>query len=128
MKLLLSGALALSLLTGLTTVGQAAEPGEGAAPYRVPFNLSRGKSTFDKSCAECHGAWADGTDKGPPLIHRFYEPGHHSDIAFQRAITQGVKQHHWNFGDMKPVEGMTRKKMDSLVPYVRYYQQQKKLY
>jgi hypothetical protein len=29
---------------------------------------------------------------------------------------------------MAPVEGMTRKKMDSLVPYVRYYQQQKKLY
>jgi len=29
---------------------------------------------------------------------------------------------------MPPVEGMTAKKMDSLVPYVRYNQQQKKLY
>ena len=29
---------------------------------------------------------------------------------------------------MKPVAGMTSEKMDRLVPYVRYYQQQKKLY
>jgi hypothetical protein len=41
---------------------------------------------------------------------------------------QGVKQHQWEFGDLPAVEGMTPKKMDSLVPYVRYYQQQKKLY
>jgi hypothetical protein len=50
------------------------------------------------------------------------------DKSFYRAALQGTKQHHWNFGDMAPVEGMTRKKMDSLVPYIRYYQQQKKLY
>jgi hypothetical protein len=29
---------------------------------------------------------------------------------------------------MPPVAGMTQRKMDKLVPYVRYYQQQMKLY
>ncbi len=58
----------------------------------------------------------------------FYKPSHHADGAFYNAALKGVRQHHWGFGDMPPVAGMTPKKMDSVVPYVRYYQQQKKLY
>jgi hypothetical protein len=61
-------------------------------------------------------------------VHPFYKPSHHSDKSFYRAVLQGTKQHHWNFGDMKPVEGMTPKKMDAVIPFVRYYQRQKKLY
>jgi hypothetical protein len=29
---------------------------------------------------------------------------------------------------MPPVAGMTREKMDKILPYIRFYQQQKKLY
>ena len=99
-----------------------------AEEVQIPFNLARGQVLYEKYCSSCHGMQLDGTDKGPPLVHAFYKPSHHGDKSFYRAVLQGTKQHHWNFGDMKPVEGMTPKKMDSLLPYIRYYQQQKKLY
>ena len=93
-----------------------------AETIEIPFSLAKGQMLYEKYCSSGHGVQLDGTDKGPPLVHAFYKPSHHGDKAFYRAALHGTKQHHWNFGDMKPVEGMTRKKMDSLVPYVRYYQ------
>jgi len=101
---------------------------KAAEEVEIPFHLARGQLLFEKYCSSCHGLQLTGSDKGPPLLHAFYKPSHHGDKSFYRAALQGVKQHHWNFGDMPPVEGMTPKKMDSLVPYIRYYQQQKKLY
>lgn len=99
-----------------------------ANEVEIPFELAKGQILFEKYCSGCHGLQMDGTDQGPPLIHPFYKPSHHGDKSFYRAALQGVRQHHWNFGDMKPVEGMTRGKMDRVVPFIRYYQQQKKLY
>jgi cytochrome c2 len=99
-----------------------------ANEVEIPFELAKGQILFEKYCSGCHGLQLDGTDQGPPLIHPYYKPSHHGDKSFYRAALQGVRQHHWNFGDMKPVEGMTRGKMDRVVPFVRYYQQQKKLY
>jgi cytochrome c2 len=101
---------------------------KAAEEVTIPFHLGKGQLLYEKYCSTCHGVQLNGSDKGPPLIHPFYKPSHHGDKAFYRAALQGAKQHHWEFGDMPPVEGMTPKKMDSLVPYVRYYQQQKKLY
>jgi len=94
----------------------------------IPFQLGQGQLLYEENCSSCHGIDLTGSDKGPPLLHSFYKPSHHGDKAFYRAALQGVRQHHWEFGDMPPVEGMTQKKMDKVVPYVRYYQQQKKLY
>ena len=99
-----------------------------AEQIEIPFNLGKGQLLYEKYCSSCHGMDLNGSDEGPPLLHPFYKPSHHGDKAFYRAALQGTRQHHWEFGDMSPVEGMTQKKMDSLVPYVRYYQQQKKLY
>ena len=100
----------------------------GAEEVEVPFHLGMGQLLYDKYCSSCHGLQLAGSDKGPPLLHPFYKPSHHGDQAFYRAALQGAQQHHWEFGNMPPVEGMTAKKMDSLMPYVRYYQQQKKIY
>jgi len=94
----------------------------------IPFQLGQGQLLYEENCSSCHGIDLTGSNKGPPLLHSFYKPSHHGDKAFYRAALQGVRQHHWEFGDMPPVEGMTQKKMDKVVPYVRYYQQQKKLY
>jgi cytochrome c5 len=99
-----------------------------AEQIEIPFHLGKGRLLYEKYCSSCHGVDLNGSDKGPPMLHPFYKPSHHGDKAFYRAALQGTKQHHWEFGDMPPVEGMTRQKMDSVVPYVRYYQQQKKLY
>lgn len=119
-KLLLIS-IVLSAVSAAATVSAADE-------VEIPFEMARGQLLYEKYCSSCHGMQLDGSDQGPPLIHPFYKPSHHGDKAFYRAVLQGTKQHHWNFGDMKPVEGMTPKKMDSVIPFVRYYQRQKKLY
>jgi len=103
-------------------------PASASGDVEIPFKLARGQMLYDEYCSSCHGAQLNGSDKGPPLIHAFYKPSHHGDEAFYRAALQGTRQHHWNFGDMPPVAGMTPGKMDSLLPYIRYYQQQKNLY
>ncbi len=101
---------------------------KAAEEIEIPFYLAKGQILFEKYCSSCHGAELNGSDKGPPLVHPFYKPSHHDDKSFYRAALQGVRQHHWEFGDMPPVEGITPKKIDSLVPYIRYYQQKMKLY
>ena len=69
----------------------------------LPSQAEGGEQLFAVNCAGCHGANAAGSDKGPTLISPIYRPGHHGDAAFQRAVREGVPQHHWFFGDMPPV-------------------------
>ena len=87
-----------------------------------------GKLAYDKFCASCHGQNGTGTDKGPPFLHRYYLPGHHGDRAFHIAVARGVKAHHWRFGNMKPVQGVTEKQVDMIVEYVRALQKANGLY
>lgn len=67
-----------------------------------------GKRGYDAVCASCHGANGQGQDGvAPPLVHRIYEPGHHGDMAFVLAAKNGVRGHHWPFGNMPPIAGLT---------------------
>lgn len=93
----------------------------------VPFSLGRGWSDFAQYCAECHGPQGGGTDQGPPLIHQYYVPSHHSDSAVIRAILYGTKQHHWNFGDMAPVDDITEPGAQQITAFVRWLQAEKGL-
>ena len=97
------------------------------ASVSVPGSLSAqaelGQETYETSCAACHGRNAAGQEGiGPPLVHVIYEPGHHGDESFQRAVALGVGAHHWRFGDMPPVEGLTRRDVEAIVAYVRELQ------
>ncbi|MDE0113304.1 MAG: cytochrome c [Albidovulum sp.] len=103
--------------------------GDGApiALVRAPETLSArarlGQKKYDANCAACHGQNAAGQDGiAPPLVHVIYEPGHHGDESFQRAVAFGVPAHHWRFGDMPPVEGLTRSDVASIVAYIRELQ------
>ena len=71
-----------------------------------------------------HGRNAAGTGRDRPRrwSHVIYEPGHHGDESFQRAVALGVGAHHWRFGDMPPVEGLTRGDVESIVAYIRELQ------
>ena len=91
---------------------------------KVPFKYALGKSLFEKDCSSCHGVTGTGTDKGPTFMHAFYKPNHHGDASFYRAAMSGVKAHHWKFGDMLPVEGMTQRTIVKIVPYIRWMQVQ----
>ncbi|MEJ2319048.1 MAG: cytochrome c [Gemmatimonadales bacterium] len=93
-----------------------------SADASLPDSLLAGRAVFETYCRECHGQAATGTQKGPPLVHRVYHPGHHADPAFYLAPLTGVRAHHWGFGDMPPVEGITRDEVGTIVAYVRWLQ------
>ncbi len=94
---------------------------EIALPVLSPV-AAAGKIAFDTACAECHGQNAAGTDKGPPFVHDIYNPGHHGDAAFFRAVRQGVPQHHWPYGNMPPQPGLSDQEIAAIVVYVRELQ------
>ncbi|GLQ06052.1 c-type cytochrome [Sneathiella chinensis] len=82
-----------------------------------------GKMVFNKNCASCHGQSASGKNGlAPPLIHKIYEPGHHGDGAFFRAVRAGVRQHHWTFGNMPAIEGLSDQEIALIIRYVRTVQ------
>jgi mono/diheme cytochrome c family protein len=81
-----------------------------------------GQILFNNNCAACHGDQAAGTDKGPPLIHDIYNPGHHSDESFHSAAVNGVPQHHWPFGNMPVQSQVTPEEVTKIIRYVRELQ------
>jgi cytochrome c len=99
--------------------------GTSGANIKVPV-LSKvakqGEELFKANCAVCHGKNAAGTPNGPPLVHKIYEPSHHSNLSFQRAAKLGVRAHHWPFGNMPPVPDVTDMEVERVVAYVRELQ------
>jgi mono/diheme cytochrome c family protein len=87
-----------------------------------------GEALFNTHCSKCHGPVARGTEKGPPLLHKIYEPNHHSDFSFRRAVEMGVRAHHWRFGDMPKVEGVTPEETGLIIKYIRQIQQEAGIY
>ncbi|MDG1376196.1 MAG: cytochrome c [Yoonia sp.] len=99
----------------------------------LPAQLSEqeaiGKRGFDAVCAACHGVNAQGQEGvAPPLVHKIYEPNHHGDIAFIRAAQNGVMGHHWPFGNMPAVEGITEADILNIIAYVRALQRENGIY
>ena len=81
-----------------------------------------GEAAFNDNCAACHGTNAAGSDKGPPLIHRIYEPNHHGDYSFVQAAAIGVRAHHWKFGNMPPQQQVGEADIQAIIAYVRTLQ------
>jgi mono/diheme cytochrome c family protein len=117
------GACLLSLNL-LAACDSSEPPKPTAASEPVPAEFQAGETTFNSNCSACHGKQAAGTDHGPPLVHKVYEPNHHGDPAFQRAAAIGVKAHHWQFGDMPKIDAVTPADVDQIIKYVRWLQRQ----
>lgn len=84
-----------------------------------------GQKVFAVRCAECHGTNAGGVEgAGPPLVHVIYEPNHHADAAIFLAAERGVRAHHWRFGDMPPVENISRAEIATVVAFLRQVQRE----
>ncbi len=138
MRVLLIGALLGAIGIGAWVyldprggVGDVSEDqAKGAAIVRVTLpeltgEAALGAQAFAGLCAQCHGPNAGGVDgAGPPLIHKIYEPGHHGDGAFLREVRQGVRSHHWPFGDMPPVAEATDADIRAIIAYVRAVQKE----
>lgn len=130
-RLVAAAALALVLVVGWYRISdRGPERGGSGAPLAavaVPDALDpqarAGRALFEANCAECHGPTAAGRDGyGPPLVHPIYEPGHHADAAFDLAVANGVRAHHWRFGDMPPVAGLAPREVGRITAYVRALQ------
>lgn len=81
-----------------------------------------GAALYAESCASCHGEDLRGTPDGPSHLSEVYAPDHHPDEAFRSAVANGVAAHHWNFGDMEPVEGLNDDEVTAIIAYVRQQQ------
>lgn len=118
----LSSMLYAAAFIGLPAAAQTVQipkPSPGLMP-----NPSVGKALYEKNCASCHGPDLKGTDKAPPFLHKVYEPSHHGDAAFQLAVKNGVRAHHWKFGDMQPVPGLTPDDVAHTTAFIRARQRQ----
>ena len=105
------------------------EEGQPIESVLVPDQISEqgllGKNIFEHKCQACHGINAAGRHEiGPPLVHKIYEPSHHSDQSFYRAVALGVKAHHWPFGNMAAVGGLTQGDVKAIISYVRELQRE----
>ena len=78
-------------------------------PDALSQQAALGKNIFEAKCSECHGENAAGQ-------------GHHSDMAFVLAAQNGVRAHHWNFGNMPKIEGLTQGDVKMVAAYVRELQ------
>lgn len=116
-----------------TAANPAQAAGAAMAQVVVPETLSDsakiGKVAFEAKCAVCHGTNAAGQDGvAPPLVHKIYEPSHHGDAAFLLAAKNGVRAHHWRFGNMPRVEGVTDADVKMIIAYVRELQRANGIY
>ena len=101
-----NGVLAVALVT--ETLSQNAQIGE--LGFEAKGAVFQGVNAADQ----------DGV--APPLVPIIYEPSHHGDERFQRAVAMGVLGHHWPFGDMPPVGGITRADVKMITVYIRELQ------
>jgi len=120
--------LALAVLLGAVGCGEAGRPEVSERPPPSAEDLAAGAAVYEVRCASCHGPAGTGTEVGPPLVHRVYEPRHHADFAFRLAIRQGVRAHHWRFGDMPPVPGLDDEEIEQVIAYLRHLQRRAGIY
>ncbi|HSA81987.1 MAG TPA: cytochrome c [Geminicoccaceae bacterium] len=114
-------AAAIVALVWLLQIDRGATQVDVLVPEFSP-TARAGQAAFEASCATCHGPAAGGTDQGPPLVHRIYEPNHHADAAFVLAARRGVPQHHWDFGSMPPQPQVGERSLQQIIAYVRELQ------
>lgn len=100
------------------------EPKTSGMVASAPAEFREGEQKFNTNCSRCHGIGGVGTNQGPTFLHKVYEPNHHGDVAFQRAAANGVKAHHWQFGDMPKIDAVKPEDVDDIVKYVRWLQKQ----
>lgn len=105
------------------------EFGDPIVAVTIPASFSNeatiGQRGFEAKCSVCHGENGSGQNGvAPPLVHIIYEPNHHGDGSIYNAAKNGVQAHHWEFGDMPPVEGITDADIKYIAAYIRSLQRE----
>ena len=105
-------------LAGMTGCGDGTSD-DASQPSSNGDLVGVGESLYLSTCASCHGTDLRGTELGPSHLSVVYEPSHHGDDAFRSAVANGSPQHHWGFGDMAPLEGLSASDVDAIIAFVR---------
>jgi mono/diheme cytochrome c family protein len=122
-----AGVAALVAAAWMLSACSRAEPpavAPGVAIGDPPTEFADGQRLFLLHCARCHGPGGAGTGHGPPFLSKIYEPSHHGDASFLMAVRRGVSAHHWRFGDMPPIPGVSDDDAARIVAYIRWAQRQ----
>lgn len=119
-KLILGSVIIISACDGVPD-------GKNSNPLHLPpqgfiGDSVTGETIYSQNCLACHGNAGLGTNQGPPLVHKTYSTRRHAELAFHLAVKKGVRAHHWNFGDMKPIPGLSPEDVGHVVQYVRAIQ------
>lgn len=110
----------IAVVLGVALAACSSSEGESAGiPVQNVALVATGDVLYQTNCAECHGSDLRGTDKGPSHLSIVYVPGHHGDQAFVVAARAGVRAHHWDFGNMAPVEGLSDDDLTAIIAFVR---------
>lgn len=112
------------MLLGASLTGCSSSGGDAdrASDTTSGSSSDVGAKVYAQSCAQCHGADLRGTHRGPSQFSQVYEPGHHPDASYRSAIVNGVTAHHWDFGDMPAIKGLSDTEVDAVIAYIRAQQ------
>lgn len=113
----------LIILLAVVASACGATEASPAVPLTGEDLIVAGEDPYQSFCAACHGADLRGTAQGPSFLSIVYEPNHHSDFAFVNAAKNGVLAHHWQFGDMPAVPGISDDEIAAVTAYVRSVQE-----
>ncbi len=112
---------------GCVTFGLLAGCGDSDPDDSGSGSPSSGEELYQQRCSNCHGSDLRGTPAGPSQLSIIYEPGHHPDEAYRSAVENGAKAHHWEFGDMPPINGLSSAEVDEIIAYIREVQKREGL-
>jgi len=108
---------------GSSTQDPPRDPMTGKTEFNIavqdPQLVAEGEPLYQAACAACHGSDLRGTAVGPPHLSVIYNPEHHGDGAFAVAAVNGVKAHHFSFGNMPPIAGITEDDFVRILAYIR---------
>ena len=110
------------------TVTAESEPEHGLeqGQFVIPhFSTTayEGREHFAAHCGKCHGAYGEGTDLGPMLVHSLYAPKSFPDDRIVAAATEGATARHWPFGDMPAIETVSELQLAQITSFLREVQE-----
>lgn len=112
----------ISVTVTKLTMKPSSETAHNVTVPKLSLSAVQGERIYNNSCISCHGENGAGSESGPPLVHDIYNPGHHDDPSFYRAVKNGVQRHHWRFGDMPPRPEVSQQEVAYILDYVRELQ------